>query len=84
MHLMLDTIQCCHILPLLRMNQLEGSVMNLCRYVSRIYLNWSTEFKLEIAYKSKDVLPPSQNNCLDLVKIWMYLVTKTCLDSSIF
>ena len=26
------------------------------------------------------LLPPSQNNCLSFVKIWMYLHTKTCLD----
>jgi hypothetical protein len=30
------TIQCCHILPSLKMNQLEESVTTLCRYVRQL------------------------------------------------
>ena len=70
MHLTLDTTRCWHIFPLLRMNLLEGSVMNSCRKCCFRVASPLRETKTEGV--GTIVLPPQQL----MFRIQMMFVTR--------
>ena len=78
MELSLVWLNLIHTLPILIITNLSNSSSVIVRAFQVHYL---VPFSKD---KWTKLLPPSQNKCLNFVKMWMYLDIKTYLDTSTF